>query len=52
MTTGNGQRDYRLLPFAKPYFVYQQRTFHELETTIKIETCAKDTHVLIASTLS
>lgn len=44
MTTGNSQRDNQLLPFMNPYFVYQQRMFHELVTTIKIETCAKDTH--------
>lgn len=53
MTTSNSQRDNHLLPLIKPYFVYQQRMFHELETTIKIETLKKiHIDVLIVSTLS
>lgn len=52
MTTGNSQRDNHLLPFIKPYFVYQQRMFHELVTTMKIETCAKDIHRRFDSLLS
>lgn len=52
MRTGNSQLDNHLLPFIKPYFVYQERMFHKLMTIMKIETCAKNIHRRFDSLLS